>query len=338
MLRGGDRRLHVRQTLREDNARRIQMRGDEARGKFDELADSRSPFFRGTGLLLHRDMAGEDAWMPTVLTLGDVHPEPFGVMPSADNTPMFGVNDFDEAYYAPSPIVRELLQEAQRDRAEWLADYLDDDRRGFVASEEIVPVTRRVDEMQALVERYAEDAGELPKRAGALRVKDVARKKGSGTASLGLPRYFVLVEGPEGDGTDDLILEMKRARRSALDGLAPPSQYQQTGEADRVVRAQAVHLVGGDQLYGHVAIDGLSFLVRERSPFEEEIDLGDLSSSDWKRYAAAGRRWRTRTRCRTTQGPSRPTSSAGSSPRSGPSAVSCSSRTPCASPKTRRRG
>lgn len=46
-------------------------------------------------------MAGDDAWMPTVLTLGDVHPENFGVMPNADNVPIFSVNDFDEAYYAP---------------------------------------------------------------------------------------------------------------------------------------------------------------------------------------------------------------------------------------------
>ena len=100
-LSGHDRRVHVRQTVREDHRSRIADGSADARAKFDKLAGSRYSFFRGTALLFYRDMAGEDAWMPTVLCLGDVHPENFGVMPSADNVPFFGVNDFDEAYYAP---------------------------------------------------------------------------------------------------------------------------------------------------------------------------------------------------------------------------------------------
>ncbi len=46
-------------------------------------------------------MAGTDARMPTVLLLGDVHPENFGVMPNRDNVPIFSVNDFDEVSYGP---------------------------------------------------------------------------------------------------------------------------------------------------------------------------------------------------------------------------------------------
>src|SRR6056297_1536459 len=101
LLSGNTRRLHVRQTLREDHHLRISRRAPDAAAKFDKLADSLFSFFRGTALLFYRDMAGEDAWMPTVLALGDVHPGNFGVMPNADNTPIFSVNDFDEAYYAP---------------------------------------------------------------------------------------------------------------------------------------------------------------------------------------------------------------------------------------------
>ena len=100
-LTGDDRRLHVRQTLREDHEHRIAGEDVEAQRKFDKLAGSRFSFFRGTCLLFYRDIAGEDAWMPTVLALGDVHPENFGVMPSVDDVPIFGVNDFDEAFYAP---------------------------------------------------------------------------------------------------------------------------------------------------------------------------------------------------------------------------------------------
>ena len=101
MLDGHDRRAHVRQTIREDHRVRIANRNEEADAKFAKLDGSLFSFFRGTCLLFYRDIAGEDAWMPTVLTLGDVHPENFGVMPSVDDVPIFGSNDFDEAFYAP---------------------------------------------------------------------------------------------------------------------------------------------------------------------------------------------------------------------------------------------
>jgi uncharacterized protein (DUF2252 family) len=57
-----------------------------------------------------------------------------------------------------------------------------------------------------------------PSRAGEMRVKDVAARVGQGTASLGLTRYYVLVECARADATDGLILEFKQARRSALAG------------------------------------------------------------------------------------------------------------------------
>jgi uncharacterized protein (DUF2252 family) len=332
--------------LREDHQYRIHDRSEEAAAKFDKLAGSLFSFFRGTALLFYRDMAGEDAWMPTVLTLGDVHPENFGVMPSADNSPIFGVNDFDEAYYAPftwdlkrgatgflvaakeegvgrkkrrkiarklvrgyldgvedfarqasevdhqmridnSPeLIRDLLEDAREDRAEWLTDYVGDKRRRFAADDEIVPVTSRVDEFAEVVARYAADhVHDLPERAGDLTLKDVAERKGAGTASLGLPRYYLLFEGPSRDGRDDFVLEMKQARRSALAGLVPPSGYERRGHADRVLNAQMVQLVGGDPFYGTVEFGGASFLVRERSPFKDDIDLDDLSKSQWRTYA-----------------------------------------------------
>ena len=340
-----ERHMHVRQTLREDHRTRIHQHRADAGAKFDKLAGSVYSFFRGTCLLFYRDMAGEDAWMPTVLTLGDVHPENFGVMPSIDNTPIFGVNDFDEAYYAPftwdlkrgavgfmvaakergihkkkrrrivrelldgyfdgmeefqkenaerdqqvrmdnaPPLIRDLLEKSLREREGWLKKYTGE-KGLFVSSDDLVPLSSRKEEFQAIVDAYAKQSHvNPPPRAGDLVVKDVAEKKGSGTASLGLPRYFVLLEGPSSDGTDDIILEMKRARRSALAGLAPPSQYEEDGEADRIVNAQAVHLVGGDPFYGKAIIDGQSFLVRERSPFKEEIDIDDLSKKQWRTYA-----------------------------------------------------
>lgn len=348
MLTGHDRRLHVRQTLREDHQTRISQRSEGAEAKFEKLAGSLYSFFRGTCLLFYRDLAGEDAWMPTVLTLGDVHPENFGVMPSSDNVPIFGVNDFDEAYYAPftwdlkrgtvgfmiaaqeeggygpkkqrkiarrfvrgyidgiteyardgieqdhqmrmdtaPPLIAELIEDALTDRAQWLADdYLDEYGRGFRADDELVPVSSRREEFQALVDRYvAENGIAVPDRAAGLRVKDVAQRKGQGTASLGLARYYILIEGPHADGSDDLVIEFKQARRSALAGLVPASDFSFEGQGDRIVHAQDVQLVRGDVFFGAIEHEGMSFMARERAPFRDDIDLDDLSKGEWKKYA-----------------------------------------------------
>ncbi|MCZ2818380.1 DUF2252 domain-containing protein [Modestobacter sp. VKM Ac-2984] len=348
MLTGNDRRVHVRETVREDHETRIATGDLEAREKFDKLAGSVFHFFRGTNLLFYRDLVGEDSRLPTVLALGDVHPGNFGVMPSSDNVPIFGVNDFDDAYYAPftwdlkrgavgfmlgaaeksghgpkkqraiarrfvrgyvagiasyaadgqeqteqlrmdnaPPLIAELISSTlETTRADWLADMLDDAGRGFRNDEELVPVSSRREEFQEIVDRYvAENEVPVPERAGRMRVKDVAERRGAGTASLGLTRYFVLITGVNDDGTDDLLLEFKRARRSALAGLVPPSGYEVDGQGDRIRHAQRVHLVSGDVFYGSVDIDGQSFMVRERAPFRDDISLGSLSTEEWKQYA-----------------------------------------------------
>lgn len=346
-LTGQDRRRHVRQTIREDHETRIAQGSQQAEEKFAKLEGSTFSFFRGTALLFYRDLAGEDAGMPTVLTLGDVHPENFGVMPSADDVPIFGVNDFDEAYYAPftwdlkrgavgfliaaeeeggqdddeqreiaeaflrgyveamqdaaagaehheqlrqdnaPKIIRKLIESALEDRSDWLArKYHDEYRRGFRADDEHVPVSHRVEEFQKVLDAYVEQCEiDVPERADRMRVKDVCERLGQGTASLGLPRYYLMVEGPNRDGSDDLILELKQARRSALSGLVPPSDFEVDELAERISHAQGVHLVRGDRFYGSAELDGLSFGVRERSPYRDDIDLDDLSTKQWKKYA-----------------------------------------------------
>ncbi|MDN2566850.1 DUF2252 domain-containing protein [Aquibium sp. A9E412] len=347
-LSGQARREHVRSTIREDHARRIEQRSLGAREKFDELAGDLFKFFRGTALLFYRDMAGQDAHMPSVMALGDVHPENFGVMPDENGAPIFGVNDFDEAIYAPftwdikrgavgfwiaarevagmkrkkrrkvvakfvkgylaamrgyaehateknddyrmdnaPEVIRRLFAEAWEERRDWLwDDYLEPSGRGFRASDELQPLTNRVDTFQKAIDDLAEANGiAAPHRVGELKVKDVCARHGQGTASLGLPRYYVLIEGPSKDATDDLIIEFKRARRSALEGLTPPSDFHAGAEADRIAHGQAVQLARGDIFFGAVTIEGESYMSRERAPFRDDIDLDDLGYGSWKAYA-----------------------------------------------------
>ncbi|MCA0962008.1 DUF2252 domain-containing protein [Salipiger bermudensis] len=349
-LTGFERRLHVRDTIVEDHAVRIDEKAEGAKEKFEALAASLYSFFRGTSLLFHRDMLGEDERMPTVLALGDVHPENFGIMPNADNVPIFGVNDFDDVLYAPftwdlkrgatgfliaseeigghgkklrkkitrkflegyregigfyarhdkeasqqmradnSPkVVRRMFKKAAKSRKAWLwGRYLNETGRGFPANEELTPISSRIKEFQGYVNEVAKQNGISPEgRAGELRVKDVCLRHGQGTASLGLARYYCLIEGPSKDATDDLIVEFKRARRSALEGLVPENDFFAGGEGDRIAHGQSVHLSNGDVFYGNVEIDGMSFMSRERAPFRDDIDLDELSKKSWKHYAHA---------------------------------------------------
>ncbi|MEN9060636.1 DUF2252 domain-containing protein [Ponticoccus litoralis] len=349
-LTGQARRLHVRKTIIEDHAVRIDQKAQGADEKFDTLASNLFSFFRGTSLLFHRDMVGEDDRMPTVLVLGDVHPANFGVMPNADNVPIFGVNDFDDVIYGPfswdlkrgatgfmlaaqqeggqgtkmqrkivakfvkgyhegmtfyakhgdgtirhmrpdnSPkVIRKLFDKSGKSRRDWLRDrYLNENGLGFRANSELTPISTRTEEFQGYINRLVAANGLDSKgRAGTLTVKDVCMRHGQGTASLGLPRYYCLLEGPSRDASDDLIIEFKRARASALEGLVPANDFDAGDQGDRIAHGQSVHLASGDVFYGAVEIDGESFMSRERAPFRNDIDLDDLSGKSWKKYARA---------------------------------------------------
>ncbi len=349
LLTGEARRRYVRATIREDHVARIRQRPDGAEAKFATLAGSAFDFFRGSALLFYRDMAGQDAGQPTVLALGDPHPGNFGVMPDADNRPIFGVNDFDEVWYAPftwdlkraatgfllgaadvggqgakvqrraaksliegysgamrryavgaaerhdafrpdnSPkIVRALFDAGAESRADWLKrSYLDDAGRGFRRRKgKLTPLPKARATFQPHIDALvASMDGPPPTRAGRMRVKDVAERHDQGAASLGLARYYVLIEGPGRDGTDDLIVEFKQARRSALEGLVPPNGYDAGDAGERIAHGQAAHLARGDVFFGAVEIDGVSFMTRERSPFRRSVDLEELSPKGWRAYA-----------------------------------------------------
>lgn len=347
LLPAEERRLYVRQCLREDNIFRIRNKPQGVKAKFTKIAKSAFKFFRGTALLYYRDYAGSDGMLPLVLAIGDVHPENYGVMPSRSGEPFFGLNDFDEAYVAPytwdvkrgavgfdlaareqglhqkkrrkinhafakgyvggladfvqndeekhhrlsagnsPPLIQALIEDSRRARDEWLTKYVDLQRERFLDSEKLVPLPERVAVLQRAVDEYRqhEDIAKLG-GDGYFHVKDVAIKQGSGTASLGLDRYFVLIEGPGPSPSDDLILELKQSRRSALFGLVGHGLTIADDRAGRIRIAQDIHLVGGDPFYGQTTLDGKSFLVRERSPFKNSIDLDDLDVDGMIEYAA----------------------------------------------------
>ena len=347
LLPAHERRLHVRRTLREDHQFRINNRPEGAQRKFDKLADDVYDFFRGTALLFYRDHAGMDGHLPVVFTIGDAHPGNFGVMPNEDNAPFFGVNDFDEAIYAPfsfdvkrcavgfylaslengfkkkhakkvvkawvrgyidglrefmqddrekwhqfridnSPdMIRELLEEAIESRPSFLEDKIDFETRRFLPTDEILPYSKHVEEFQEVVDGYVKqnETRTDDMADDFFRVRDVAIKLDSGTASLGLQRYWVLIQGQRDDVSEHIILEMKQTRRSALYKLVPEVEADNKGDVAQVVRAQKIHLAGGDRFYGEAEYNDQSYLVRERSPFKDDIDVDELDEEEMQTYA-----------------------------------------------------
>lgn len=338
---------HVSRALTAYNQGIIKDNPAGARAKFTQLSASPFVFFRGSAELFYRDLAGSDSNLPRVLCNGDVHPQNFGVMPSADGALIFGLNDFDEAHPAPftwdlkrgcvgfelaaeeqglgekarkaitegfvhgylkalktfakgageeqhrfteanSPgVVVDLLRDAAGvKRKSFLKKRVDLDEVRFSPTDEIKPLAGRVADFQAAIDGYRSSLGpDAPKSDDFFRVKDVAIKTGSGTGSIGLWRYYVLVEGESKKGKDDCILEIKRLRPSALQSHAADSALSVRGPGARVSRAHQIQLVGGDPLYGHTQLDGASYLVRERSPHKRSIDLESLSPKDFVRYA-----------------------------------------------------
>ena len=184
-------------------------------------------------------------------------------------------------------MIQRLFKEAWEERREWLwDDYLKASGRGFRSNDELQPLSSEVPKFQKAIDDLAKrNKIDVPVRAGDLKVKDVCARHGQGTASLGLTRYYVLIEGPSKDATDDLIIEFKRARRSALHGLVPASDFDAGTRAARVSHGQSVQLARGDVFFGAVEIDGESFMSRERAPFRDDIDLDELSDKTWKQYA-----------------------------------------------------
>lgn len=338
-----ERRHHVRNTLVEDHAVRLLDTPEAVATKFAILAASPFSFFRGTALLYYRDHAGVDGHLPAVFCIGDVHPENFGIMPSAAGHPFFAPNDFDEAWIAPftydtgrgavgfwmaakerelsrkarRAVVRAFVEgylaglvafaaddsedthqitaatapavlgpafaKAGRARADFLAKRVDPDGHRFLPDERIEPRPDLVAVLQPVVDAYA--ATLAPRPEGFFRVHDVALRHGGGTASRGLARFWVLLDGPTPAPTDDVIVELKMARRSALYGLVPATSFDARTSAERIALAHSEFLVDGDPLYGAAEIEGRSFVVRERSPMKVNISVAGHGAAELIEYA-----------------------------------------------------
>ncbi|MBD2606362.1 DUF2252 domain-containing protein [Scytonema hofmannii FACHB-248] len=112
-------------------------------------------------------------------------------------------------------------------------------------------------------------------------LKDIRLKLGSGTGSLGRYRYYLLIQGSSSANDDDVILEMKQEISSAVaiavPGLLPSSVYG-NHEGARVTIATKAMLSNTDVLVGYTTVNSIPFLVREKSPYQEDFDYTLLTT------------------------------------------------------------
>jgi uncharacterized protein (DUF2252 family) len=124
------------------------------------------------------------------------------------------------------------------------------------------------------------------------RVKDVARRQHAGLASLGQPRYYVLVDGPTASLDDDEIIDVKRQAGPTSFRLAPPQEQAAylARFSDHAARAAWAGLglrgPGDDHEWWLDLSDG-SYTVRPLSPWKRSLDLKDLGAAQQLELAAA---------------------------------------------------
>lgn len=184
--------------------------------------------------------------------------------------------------------VKKLLKKLQKRKDQHFLEKvtaLIHEHRQFAYNEEIVPPTD--EEREALLAAWpqylatvaAEDAEELRH----FQIKDIAVKHGSGTASIGLDRYYVLIEaGDEEQGGDDVVLEVKEVRAPVPAYFMPYdesfwAEYEHQGK--RVTMTQKAMHHEADPYLGYLTIGDRYFYVRERSPYKKRLKLEALETA-----------------------------------------------------------
>jgi uncharacterized protein (DUF2252 family) len=150
------------------------------------------------------------------------------------------------------------------------------------------PGVRRLDEdehaeVRAAYDAYLETIPEMKRQHSvSYEVKDIVGRTGFGIGSAGLPAYNLLVEGRSQALENDVVLSMKqgnvaapsRVVRDAAIGDHFEHQGHRTAVSQRALQAHA------DPWLGWCELRGQGQVVKELSPYEADLDWGDVSELD----------------------------------------------------------
>jgi uncharacterized protein (DUF2252 family) len=113
-------------------------------------------------------------------------------------------------------------------------------------------------------------------------VLDVVGKAGFGIGSAGLPAYNVLIEGYNQALDNDVVLTVKQGNVAAPSRVVTDERVRgffahhghRTAISQRALQAHA------DRFLGWTELDGTGYVVSEYSPYETDLDWGDLTEPD----------------------------------------------------------
>jgi uncharacterized protein (DUF2252 family) len=183
--------------------------------------------------------------------------------------------------------VRKLLKKLRKRKEQHFLEKvtaLMQQKRQFATTDEILPPTD--EERAALLDAWPQYLATVAggEDAHHYRIKDIAVKHGSGTASIGLDRYYVLIEaGGHTEGLDDIVLEVKEVRVPVPAYFMPYDAgfWEAFGhQGKRVVMTQKAMHHEADNYLGYLTIGDRHFYVRERSPYKKRLKLESLETAE----------------------------------------------------------
>ena len=145
-----------------------------------------------------------------------------------------------------------------------------------------------------------------PNVDGFYKVLSVARKIGSGTGSIGLKRFYVLLKGKHA-AYGNIVLEMKEAANSVLEAYFN-YKYSASEEGKRAVNGERSAYPYANLFTGWTTYpvhSQTSYIVTERSKHSVSADIGEMSKQEYGLYAEqAGKAlamYHIRARCTTSE-------------------------------------
>lgn len=161
----------------------------------------------------------------------------------------------------------------------------DGGERKFQDKEGLVHLSReeRVALEKAWPEYIASVDSDYRQHESFYKIKDVVKKLGAGTGSIGLQRYYILIDGHEDGDGGDLVLEAKEARTPAPNHFFPYDELfsdEILHQGKRVITAQKAMQYLEDPYLGYFSIGDHDFYVRENSPYDEAVDPNELKQKE----------------------------------------------------------
>lgn len=135
-------------------------------------------------------------------------------------------------------------------------------------------------------------SGRLRNIPGYFQIKDVAQKVRGGMGSMGVTRFFILIEGVSPSQDDDRVLDVKAQTAPAGWLFVDPATREQLSSfmgqdhALRVVLGYRTMGYRADEHLGSLHALGEHFFVRERTPVRTPIELHNLVNPQRSQHLA----------------------------------------------------